>query len=164
MAKRSMFEGWSDARRAALAARIREMVEQFDTVADAAKHAGISLSALEGYISGRSAPSAIPLAELALKTGYDLQWVMTGTGEKRRSPEVQANIDETVRVWGLARELIDGWRDVYGEAGIQLSKDKMDESAGDTLDAVTEFTSSHDERRRLVAFALDLERRRLRRQ
>jgi DNA-binding phage protein len=138
MAKRSLFEGLSPEQRAALAGRIRLMVEAVGTQTAAAEVAGISPRQLSDYIQAQGAPSFLPLMRLALHTGFDLNWVATGEGESHRAPEGwQAQAEIKVLLARLSRTL-EPVLAIYREAGLSLSEEDGDEVIGGLLDAIEE--------------------------
>lgn len=60
------------------------MVDELPNRAAAAKAAGKSRDQLYAYINGTSEPSFLALAALAEETGFSLDWLATGRGEKLR--------------------------------------------------------------------------------
>lgn len=67
---------------AALAGRLREAVGAFRTHADAAAAAGVSVAQLRNYLAGKHAPSVFPMARFAAASGFSLEWLVSGRGQK----------------------------------------------------------------------------------
>lgn len=82
MVMKSAFGSTTEPERKAIGRRIGEMVSQFRTQAAAADCAELSVDQLMRIVAGLSAPTALPITRLAKATGYRLDWVMTGIGEK----------------------------------------------------------------------------------
>lgn len=63
--------------------RIEEVARQFDSRKKAANAAGVSSSTLMRWISEESAPIFQQVGRLVFAAGYSLDWVYSGTGNKR---------------------------------------------------------------------------------
>lgn len=68
-----------------LGARVDVVVSHFNNKAAAARMAGISVGDLVSIIEGVLSPHAITLSRLACAASIDLNWLLTGEGERSRS-------------------------------------------------------------------------------
>jgi transcriptional regulator with XRE-family HTH domain len=145
MANKSSTKDLSSEERVALARRVRDMVEAIGTQPKAAEVARVSLRQLEQYLSGNVAPSLLAAGNLAAATGFSLDWVLTGTGNRLRSSEpdrlanpLDAEIRDTEEILCIAR-LLQPALAAYSEAGASLSAEDEDAIVGDTVDALREL-------------------------
>lgn len=87
----------SSSERAAVATRLRRVVEETGTQAEAAAIAGVSLRSMKRFLAGEIAPSFEAVRNLAVARGWNADWILTGQGQERRvslkdSPEAQAEV------------------------------------------------------------------------
>jgi transcriptional regulator with XRE-family HTH domain len=127
--------------RSDLAARLRFLVKRIGTQAEAAKVAGVTPQQLRNLISGKSAPSLQPVANMALHGGVSLDWVVTGQGSPDRRWGLEravAAVEGMRPVFALQRELSHVLGRVYGDAGLPMSEDDELDVVGSAIDAVME--------------------------
>ncbi|WP_374467432.1 hypothetical protein [Ferrovibrio sp.] len=72
-----------------LGRRIEEMLEAFPNREAAAKVAGRKRGQLYTWTKGQAEPSFLPIAAMAMETGFSMEWLATGTGEKLRQTREQ---------------------------------------------------------------------------
>jgi len=68
--------------RTELGGRVRWLLDQFDTRAEAARIASVTPEHLASYIAGRAKPPFELLARLSRAKGVSLDWIASGTGER----------------------------------------------------------------------------------
>lgn len=68
--------------RTELGERVRWLLDQFDTRAEAARVASVTPEHLASYIAGRAKPPFELMARLARAKGVSLDWIASGTGER----------------------------------------------------------------------------------
>jgi len=162
MSNRPSLKDLSDEERVALATRLREMVEQIGTQPRAAEVAGVSLRALEQYLSGKVAPSLLATGNLAAATGYSLDWVLTGQGAKARDttklPDPRTNPGDAAIASGLRmREILGSlWqvKEALARTGAPLDTiEEEDEVLGGISDAI-EATGLPEHMHPVVAAAI----------
>jgi len=92
---------FDDAGAAALTARLRDVVTtSFRTHAEAAEAAGVSVTQLRNYLAGKHTPTVFPLTRIASAAGVQLEWLISGTGERGgvSRPCSPGSVDEVVAV------------------------------------------------------------------
>jgi phage repressor protein C with HTH and peptisase S24 domain len=70
--------------RTELGERVRWLLDQFDTRAEAARIATVTPEHLASYIAGRAKPPFELMARLARAKGVSLDWIASGSGERIR--------------------------------------------------------------------------------
>lgn len=87
MARRPSGSTLSDEEREALRARLRQVVADTGTQAQAADAAGVSLRQIKKYLAGGALPPPFSVVErLAQVSGYAPIWILKGTGKPRATP------------------------------------------------------------------------------
>ncbi len=118
----------------------------------AAKLADLSVRQIAAYLAGTSAPPFFPLARLAIGTGHDLHWLMTGQGSPTRDRIAQAQADaaeltvtidhawkNTRQQYELGQALSAELKPLYADAGMPMTEDEEDELVGEGIDSVVEL-------------------------
>jgi transcriptional regulator with XRE-family HTH domain len=125
-------------------ARLREVAASIGSQPKAAKAARVSVRSLRLYLAGEVPPSVKALGNLAAATGYSLDWILTGTGEKMRDakcePDPATRPLDAALVWGMRMTdllaQLRGIREVYRSAGRDLERDEEDEVVGAAIDLI----------------------------
>jgi len=137
--------------------RIRVLVKAVGTQAEAARVAEVTPRQLSRFMSGQNAPSALPLARLAAKTGISLDWVMSGDGPMTRPLSgIRATDPE------LLGRVVDGIAKVYEDANVRLPDIDLGRIAATEYDVIVASASDASERRLGVKMSIERIRQRLR--
>jgi transcriptional regulator with XRE-family HTH domain len=143
----------SDDDRAALAARIGRLAAAAGSRKRAAELAGITAQQLGRLIAGSSAgPSATTLRRLALATGFDLHWVMTGEGSPTRTPPDVVN-------GLLLGRVVDALARVYKDAGVLLPGVELGRLAAEEYSDIARAGGDEAEQLAMVRAAAERHRR-----
>lgn len=73
--------------------RLRLIMQQFGSVADLAKAVGVSDNAIYKWVSGRGQPGMASLVSLAKAAGVSVEWLATGEGTSKATPEAAYSPD-----------------------------------------------------------------------
>lgn len=132
MGRASFKAQMSAAELAALASRLRRVVEEIGTQADAARAARVSLRSMKRFLSGEAMPSAPIVAQLAAEGGWSTDWILTGKGRERLATRgVREKAAEVGKQWAggaVALEVMtmlisEGLFDAYERAGFSLEEE-----------------------------------------
>lgn len=156
MGKKSAFGAMSDADRVEFGDRVSRVVREFRTQARAAEVADLSVDQLVRIMQGKSAPTAIAIARLAMEAGYDINWIVTGVGDPRMDwpsyegaravlahPVTQLRVQ--IQQLEQQRALGDAVGGIYQASGYKLSSNESAEVCGMAIDALTESGVSEDQ-------------------
>lgn len=108
-----------------LGRRVRHVARSFSTMREAALAACVAPQHLSRIVKGESAPNPNILRRLATKAGFDLHWLLTGEGPKKRTATETAKALRAERescaleVDALAKQL----RDHAAERNVSGSED-----------------------------------------
>jgi transcriptional regulator with XRE-family HTH domain len=154
--KTSSFGQMTADERSGLGKRIREMVEVVGSNAEAAAVAGISVDQLSRLTAGTSSPSFLAVGRLAERTGFSLNWVMSGRGPRYAASAAKATDPE------LLGRVVDAIARVYREEKVNLPDVELGRLAGEEYDAIVAATEDADERTTMVKLVAEKHRRALR--
>ena len=69
-----------------------------------AKEMGVSQGSMNAYLRGKALPGCTTLRRILLRKGININWLLTGDGEKFVSPELRANHQRLVTIVGPGSE------------------------------------------------------------
>jgi DNA-binding phage protein len=137
----------SDYDQAALAGRIKEMVDHLGTQVEAARIAGISTRQLRTYMSGESNPTFIVIARLTKASGFNSHYVMTGEGQKAqmKAPEATIALPGNIGAYlELRRSVFNRLNDLYATTAWPLTGSEEEElMLADHLSLIVTLPAAH---------------------
>lgn len=117
------------------------MVEAIGTQPEAADIAGVSLRQLKQYLAGDAAPSMLAMGALAAATGFSIDWLVSGLGNKMRSARSNVGQKDAALESGIGmRETLAQIRevkDLFNKLGVRVvTNEEEDEVISGMLDVL----------------------------
>jgi hypothetical protein len=128
-----------DSKDPGVVARFREAAASIGSQSKAAKAACVSIGSMKLYLAGKVPPSVMALGNIAAASGFSLDWILTGKGERMRSLDNPRQLDAALLGSKKSSDLLRKLRaiaDAYHAEAVELARDNEDDLIGAAFDIV----------------------------